>query len=130
MPLGSAELVEYCDALFQPAPDRTVDEGAAGLSVAGIIEPNAGASVLGGPCVQRQRFGSLHVRIETAQPKKSGRTAFAGAHGDAARGAALADLDEGRFRIRFSGIGHGIVTPVRCCLSEHARSVNGGQYRL
>ena len=48
-----AEPLEHRDAFFQPAPDRAVDEGAAGFAVAGIIEPDAGAVVLGGPGIQR-----------------------------------------------------------------------------
>jgi len=45
-------------------------------------------------------------------------------HGDAARSAILADLDEGRFLIGCRGIGHGTITLV-LPLWEHARPVNG-----
>jgi hypothetical protein len=46
-------LLEHRDAFFQPAPDGTVDECAAGFAMAGIIEPDKGAIVLGRPCVER-----------------------------------------------------------------------------
>ena len=65
--------------------------------MAGIIEPDAGAAVLGGPRIQRHRLGALHVRIEAAEPEQPGRAAGAGAHRDAAPAVVLADLDEGRF---------------------------------
>jgi hypothetical protein len=63
--------------------------------MAGIIEPHAGAVMLGGPRIQRQGLGTLHVRVETAEPEQPGRGACAGSHSNAPRGGFLADLDEG-----------------------------------
>ncbi len=68
--------------------------------------------MLGGPFVQRQGLGTLHVRIEAAEPEQAGRDAVAGAHRDAARGSILADLDEDGLARGGGGIGHGIVTQV------------------
>ena len=67
--------------------------------MAGIVEPDAGAAVFGGPCIQRQRLGARHVGIEAAEPDQPGRAAGAGAHRDPAAAVALSDLDEGRFLI-------------------------------
>ena len=67
--------------------------------MAGIIEPDAAAAVLGRPGVQRQRLGALHVRIEATEPEQPGGRAFAGAYRDSAPVIAFADLDEIRFRI-------------------------------
>ena len=65
--------------------------------MAGIIEPNAGPAVLGGPCIKCDGLGAAHVRMEAAQPEQPGRAPRTGAHRDPARGAILADFDEGRF---------------------------------
>ena len=99
-----AELLEHRDALFQPAPDGAVDEGAAQFAMAGIVEPDAGAAVCHGPFIQRQRLGAPHVGIEAAEPEQPGRTACAagraacaGAHRDPAAAVALSHLDKGRF---------------------------------
>src|SRR5258708_2591831 len=98
--------------------------------MAGIIEPDTGATVLSSPCVQRQGLGALHVRVETAQPEQARRAALAGAHRDAARRAILADLDEGGFLIGCRGIGHRIghrtVTRVSAavCVSTHVPSTD------
>src|SRR5258708_12900219 len=73
--------------------------------MAGIIEPDTGAIVLCGPCVQRQGLGALHVGVEAAQPEQARRAALAGAHRDAARRAVLADLAEGGFLVWGRGIG-------------------------
>ena len=67
------------------------------FAVARIVEPDAGAAVLRGPGVQRERLGAAHVGIEAAEPEQPRRTAGAGAHRDPAAAIALADLDKGRF---------------------------------
>ena len=73
-------------ALGQPAADGAVEEVAAQLAVAGIIETDAGAALRLGPVVERLRLGALHVGLEAAQPEQprpAGRTlALAHAHGD------------------------------------------------
>ena len=96
---AAAELLEHRDALLQPAPDGAVDEGAAGFAMAGIVEPDAGAAVLRGPRVQRQRLGALHVGIEAAEPEQPGRGCPCGRAPRSGARTALADLDEGRFLI-------------------------------
>ena len=50
---------------------------AAGFAMAGIVEADAGAALFGGPGVERQRLGALHVGIEAAQPEQPGRGAGA-----------------------------------------------------
>ena len=67
--------------------------------MAGIVEPDAGAAVLGGPGIQRQRLGALHVGIETAEPDQAGCGAGARPHRDLALAVAAAHLDKGRFLI-------------------------------
>jgi len=80
-----AERFEHRDALFKPAADGAVREGAAGLAVTGIIEPDAFAAVLRRPPRQGFRLGSLHVGLETAEPKHAGRCAVRPPHGDPSR---------------------------------------------
>src|SRR5581483_752622 len=89
----------------QPAPDGALDEVAAGFAMAGIVEPHAGAAVLGRPGVERQRLGALHVRLEAAEPEQPGCAPGAGAYRDTPGGRA-ADVDEDRL-IGFGRIGHG-----------------------
>src|ERR1700723_3642097 len=80
-----AEPAKYREALFQPAPNITVDKIAAGFAVAGIVESDKGALVLGRPRIQRHRFGPQHVGFEATEPEKARRAAFADADSDAAR---------------------------------------------
>ncbi len=81
-----------------------------GLAMAGIVEPNAGAAMLGRPGVKRDGLGALHVGMEAAQPQQAGRaTGQAGnpcAHRDPALAAGVADLDESRFLLGDGGMGH------------------------
>jgi translation initiation factor IF-3 len=91
-----AELIEDRDAFLQPSPDGALGEVPAGFTVAGIVEPDAGAVALGRPCIERQRLGPLHVRFEAAEPEKPGRCAVADADRNTARRACLADIDKHR----------------------------------
>ena len=95
----ATKLLEHGDALFEPAPDGTVDEDAARFAMAGIIESNTGAAMFRGPNIQRERFCAPHIGIEPAEPEQPGAAAHTGAHGDPAAATALAHLDKGRFLV-------------------------------
>jgi len=76
--------------------------------------------MLGGPRIQRQRLGTFHVGIEPTEPDQPGRAACAGAHGDPAPAITLADPNEGRFLLDYSGFSHGFVTLARRFVDERA----------
>src|SRR6185437_3740320 len=96
---AGAELLDHRDRFFQPTPDGAIDERTAGFAMAGIVEPDAGAIPFGGPGIERDRLGAVHVRIEAAEPEQPGRGAHAGAHRDAAPTGSVADLDESKFLV-------------------------------
>lgn len=67
--------------------------------MAGIVEPDAGVVLLGGPGIQRQRLGAPHIGMKAAQPEQAGAAAGPGADRDAALATVFADFDENRFRL-------------------------------
>ena len=64
---------EHGEALFQPAADRPVEEVAAGLAMAGIVEAQEGAALARAEFVERARLGRAHVGFEPAHPDHAGR---------------------------------------------------------
>src|SRR3954462_8248491 len=84
--------------------------------MAGIIEAHAGPPPLGGPGVQRDRLGALHVRIEAAQPEQARRLARSGSDRDPAHVIPFADLDKGRRCNGIFGSRHGSNPWTRSCL--------------
>src|SRR5690606_17784073 len=86
------------ERLLEPAADRTVEEVAARLAVAGIVEAGDGEAV---PFAERIKGAGLaagHVGAVSAEPEKPGRPALSHADSHLAARGALAHFDPIRLR--------------------------------
>jgi hypothetical protein len=62
--------------------------------------------VVGCPCIEGQRLGAFHVRIESAEPEQAGQAAGARTHGNPARSLSRTNVDEDGLRSGTEGISH------------------------
>ena len=86
------------EAVLEPRADRAVLEPAARFAMAGIIEAQERAAVLGGPAVERLRLRRQHVRPEPAEPDETGTVAGPPAQRDLAPCGPGADTESLRMR--------------------------------
>jgi len=123
--------VEHGKAVGEPAADRAVGECAAGFTVAGIVEQDAGAVGFLRPACKRRGFGAFHVRLVTGQPKESGRRPRLLAHCDAAVLASRSNFQEFQAVIvhlrgldgrEGGGRGHAVASP---CFAENSAKTQG-----